>query len=170
MSATKQDTLTVTQLKAAVRYESESGKFFRVGNRTRSPHGRVLGNKTSNGYLHISVNGKKYAAHRLAWLYAHGEWPNGDIDHIDGDRANNSLSNLRVVSRSTNLENLRVAKTHNASTGLLGAYPYGTSGKLFIAKIQVRGRTVRVGLFSTAQDAHEAYVRAKRELHGGCTI
>lgn len=106
-------------------------------------------------------------AHRLAWLYVYGEWPNGDIDHIDGDRLNNRIANLRDVSRRVNLENQRRPKACNKS-GFLGVKTF--RDQRFQARIQVRGVQLHLGTFDTPHEAHAAYVAAKRNLHQGCTL
>ena len=135
------------------------------------PHrkiGAVVGTKKDNGYLHFSVEGKKYGAHRIAWLYFYGEMPKGDIDHIDGNRTNNSINNLRCVDRSTNLENMRQAKSHNKSTGLIGSYKINDCS--FASRIQVKGKDIYLGVFRTAEEANAAYIKAKRVMHSGNTI
>jgi hypothetical protein len=155
--------LTAERLREVVSYNQETGVFMRRSN------GAVAGTRKDNGYLHFCVDTKKYGAHRLAWLYVRGEWPIGDIDHIDGNRANNAIKNLRDVDRSTNLENQRQAKSHNKSTGVLGAYLHKQTGK-FMSRIQVRGKGKYLGLFDTVEEAHHAYVEAKRQLHEGNTL
>ena len=80
----------------------------------------------SYGYIRIKVSGKSYFAHRLAWLYMTGQWPNKQIDHIDHDRANNSWRNLRAVTRIENARNRRINK--NNSTGVCGVYQVKTGG------------------------------------------
>jgi len=122
----------------------------------------------SNGYKRIGVCGKRVGAHRLIWALLFKQWPEGDIDHKNGIRTDNRLVNLRHVDRSTNLENTRSAKSNNKSTGLLGAYKSG-HGR-FSSRIQVKGEDIYLGVFSTAEEAHAAYIKAKREFHAGATI
>lgn len=155
--------LTADELRAAFSYCSETGLFVRLST------GRRAGTRKGNGYLHFDVNGRKYGAHRLAWLYVTGEWPAGDIDHIDGVRDNNRFSNLRDVSRTINLQNLRGAKSHNKSTGLLGSYFHKQTGR-YTSRIRVNGKDRHLGMFATAQEAHAAYLAAKRSDHPGSML
>lgn len=118
-------------------------------------------------YWRITVMRKRYGAHRLAWFYVHGQWPIGEIDHINGNGLDNRITNLREVSRTENAQNIRKARADSKS-GLLGV----TSGKGrgFAATIRVNGILHWLGLYPTAEEAHAAYVTAKRQLHAGCTI
>jgi hypothetical protein len=96
----------------------------------------------------------------------HGAWPDGCIDHINGQKADNRISNLRKVTHAVNMQNQhRAART--SKTGLLGVSPNKTR---FVANINVDGRRVYLGSFATAHDAHSAYLSAKRELHAGCVL
>lgn len=102
-------------------------------------------------------------AHRLAWLYMTGEWPRQEIDHIDGDRANNKWLNLRDVDHATNMQNRRVAQSNNVG-GFLGVSRRAES--IHIAYVG----TKYIGSFRTPEEAHAAYVQRKRAAHDGCTI
>lgn len=121
------------------------------------------------GYRLIGLFGKTYRANRLAWAYIHGRWPAGVIDHVNGIRTDNRISNLRDVSKSVNGQNQRTATRKNRSTGLLGA-TFDKRKKKFRADINVNGKARHVGYFATAEAAHLAYLDAKRRLHEGCTI
>lgn len=157
----------VEKLREVFSYDAETGILTwrdRVGNVAA---GSVAGRITNKGYIQIGVCGKRYMAHRLAWAYVHGYWPNGDIDHIDGDRLNNRIANLRDVSRAVNSQNERRARSSNKSCGLLGV---SASLSKWRALIRVDGKKLYIGTFDTPKAAHEAYLSAKRELHEGCTI
>jgi hypothetical protein len=95
-----------------------------------------------------------------------GRWPNGVVDHINGDTSDNQWSNLRDVTHSVNCQNQRRAKRSNAS-GLLGVSFFDGKPR---ASISVDGRPIHLGTFDTPEAAHQAYVEAKRKLHAGCTI
>jgi hypothetical protein len=97
----------------------------------------------------------------LIWLYAHGEWPKNDIDHINGNPNDNRLQNLRDVTTAENIQNQVAAHTRN-KTGLLGVSKRKHG---FIARICVRGVIMHLGTFDTAKEAETAYLAVKRERH-----
>ena len=122
--------------------------------------GKMVGVRPNDrGYATISFNGKTCRAHRVAWFYMSGEWPTGDIDHIDGDKLNNRWSNLRDVDHLTNTQNRRVV---HSKTGYLGVQPHRGG---FRATIKAFGKTINLGTQSTAELASATYVEAKRQLH-----
>lgn len=149
-------------------YSPETGEFTWVerGGGKANPGARA-GCKTKAHYRILSVGNVLYMEHRLAWLYAYGEWPDDDIDHINGVRDDNRLCNLRRADRSSNMENIRVARRDNR-TGLLGAR-LRPDGKFF-ACIKTRGLHRHLGSFDTAEEAHNAYIAAKRIHHRGNTL
>ena len=117
-------------------------------------------------YRRIEIDGRAYLAHRLAWLVANGEWPAADIDHRDGRGLNNGGENLRDVTRTVNSQNRRAANK-NSGCGFLGV---SRNGKGWAGRIWVPPKLIHLGTFDTPQQAHSAYVEAKRRLHPGCTI
>lgn len=127
--------------------------------------GDVAGGPDRNGHIRIYIDGRIYAAHRLAWLYMHGVWPAGDVDHKDGCPANNKFSNLRDVSKAINQQNQRRPHSHG-TTGFLGVTFHKAKGK-FQAQIGTKGKHLYLGLFHTAELAHAAYLNAKRRIHEG---
>jgi hypothetical protein len=160
--------LTAERVRSALFYEPETGSFtWLVSTSNRVKVGAVAGNISPFGYLYISLDGHRYKAHRLAFLYMHGVWPTNHIDHLDGNPANNRIENLRDVSHSVNMQNIRKAKSSNKSTGMLGSYRIG---KRFQAKIVIDGKVRHIGMFDTPELAHAAYLAAKRLHHHGCTI
>lgn len=130
--------------------------------------GRIAGSTDVHGYREIGVDNRAFKAHRLAWLWVTGDWPCGDIDHLDGNRLNNQFSNLRDVARRVNCENRRSVRS-DSGTGLLGVH-FHKASQLFHACIKAQGTKHSLGYFKTAEAAHAAYVNAKRQLHEGCTI
>lgn len=162
--------LTAERVRELLIYDPESGVFhWRVHMSKRVRAGSVAGSPGGvRGYLRISFDGKTHYAHRLAVLYMTGVAPDGEVDHRDGCPSNNRWANLRTADRSSNAQNLRRA-TARSSTGLLGASFDAERGQ-FIAQIQRRGKRKTLGRFDTAQEAHDAYLAAKREIHEGCTI
>lgn len=118
--------------------------------------------------MRVTIDRKQYSLHRLAWFYANGEWPPAEVDHINGNRSDNRLVNLRLASRSINMQNRRTARSDNVS-GIIGAHYHARSGR-WTSKIQVCGQTHYLGCFATPGEASAAYVTAKRKLHQGCTL
>jgi len=158
--------LTQSDLKNRLSYDPNTGLFlwkYSPGGKAKT--GSVAGSK-KHGYVLITVRQRKYSAHRLAWLYMNGSFPNGEIDHIDGIRDNNAIINLRDVTRSVNTQNIKSNKKGN-KLGLLGVNSHGRN---FKAQIQANGKKIHIGCFKTAIDAHNAYLKAKRELHQGNTL
>lgn len=157
--------LTQERLKELLSYDPESGIFRWTTENKNGLQFQPAGFVNSYGYVHIWISGKRHLAHRLAWLYVFGEFPVGVIDHINRNKADNRLCNLREVSQRENLENVVKARRNNKS-GLLGAY-FDTCKGRWVARITVKGRKVRLGYFGSAEDAHSAYMAAKRKLHEG---
>ena len=161
--------LTQAQLKEVIYYDQETGLFTykaRLAHRVRV--GEVAGYiSNQSGYRIITVFSKRYMAHRLAFLYMTGKFPDDLVDHINGDRRDNSWKNLRPASRAENAENMRGAMK-DSKTKLLGASPH-PDGR-YQAKICVRNKQHHLGLFDTPEEAHAAYLNAKREIHKFCTI
>lgn len=157
--------LTHKKLCELLSYDPETGIFVW---KSGAFLGRIAGSRTSDGYLRIGVLRVRYKAHRLAWFYCHKSWPLHDIDHIDGVRTNNAISNLRDVKHSSNAQNKRVAQINN-STGMLGV-SFSRKEKKFRARILVKGKRICLGFYPSPEDAHAAYLQAKRIHHEGCTI
>jgi hypothetical protein len=100
-------------------------------------------------------------AHRAAWCLYHGEWPAGVIDHINGDKTDNRIENLRCVTPSINSRNMKKFK-HNTS-GIAGVCWHKASNK-WRAIVTVGGRQKSLGVFSDKDDAAKAVARSRREL------
>ena len=158
-----------TRLRALVNYCPETGVFtWRQQLRKNTEIGSIATKPNGHGYLHIRLERRPIFAHRLAWLYVYGVWPSDTIDHINGDKADNRIINLRNVSPQINAQNRR-RPIRSTSSGLIGA-TWVPKLKRWKAQITIEGVTQYLGLFATAQEAHEAYVSVKRQVHEGCTI
>lgn len=161
--------ITAERLRERLDYNSGTGVFtWKVRGSARAGPGEVAGTVDSRGYLVIGVDGKQRSAHRLAWLYFYGVWPERQIDHKDGDRLNNSIANLRDIAGALNRQNQRNPRSNNTS-GFLGVSPCKKTGR-WLAHIGIDGRSRYVGRYDTREEAHEAYLEAKRRLHPACTI
>lgn len=156
------ETVTQQRLRELLWYCPATGIFEWKRSAKGRKMGRPAGCKSAVGYIVIRIDGVLYQAHRLAFLYIYGRWPNGDIDHKDGVRTNNALDNIRECSRSTNLHNRMVGK---GRSGLIGASWCEQAGR-WHARIQEGGRQRHIGTFPTAELAHAAYMEARRAAHG----
>ncbi len=160
--------LTQTRLRETLRYNRKTGVFTWRASRPGLRIGDTAGCLRPDGYLVIRVDGFLYRANRLAWLYVHGRWPTADAEHRNGVRHENRIRNLREATRSQNLQNLRRAKANNKS-GMLGVCLHQQSGK-WRATIKADGKQRHLGLFTDKDEAHAAYLAAKRELHPFSTL
>jgi len=160
--------LTAERLRELLDYDPETGIFINRISRGKAKNGCQAGSRHHDGYRQICIDGRVYGEHRLAWIYVYSVTPLNDIDHIDGNRSNNAISNLRDVSRSQNLQNQRVCRSDNKS-GFLGV-SWNQETELWYARIQINKIQKGLGYFKTPEDAHLAYLNAKREIHSTCTI
>lgn len=153
--------LSQSRLKSLLHYDPDTGVFIRrISTSSRVKPGDIDGSKNGDGYILIMVDSKRHLAHRLAWLYMHGVWPTDQIDHINGDRADNRRCNLREATRAENAQNT-IARPNN-KVGYLGVTKDRSKYK---AQIGVDGAIINIGLFATPEQAHQAYLAAKAKLH-----
>jgi hypothetical protein len=146
--------VTQARLKELFDYNPETGLFTRNISHTNSVKvGDIAGCKGKRGYWDIRVDGKNLKAHRLAWLYMYGELPEEFIDHIDHNKINNRISNLRCASRTENQRNLGM-RSDNTS-GITGVTWHSQRGK-WLAQIWVNGKKVHLGVFLSIDDAARA--------------
>lgn len=146
--------LTAERARAALHYCPETGRFERKEVRRGMGIHRV-GYAEPGKYTQIRVDRTSYLAHRLAWLITHGEWPLADIDHINGDKQDNRIANLRLASRSENMANTSC----RSKVGLKGVVKIRNR---YRAQITVNRKPVYLGLFDNPMDAHAAYVSAAK--------
>lgn len=161
--------LTQNRIQELLNYDQETGVFTR----RETPQwgvkeGSPVKVKMYQGYPHLRIDRHYYSAHRIAWLFVTGSLPESQIDHIDGNPENNSLANLREATSSQNQQNRRAAQA-NSKTGLLGAHCTRMAGK-WKSALTVAGKTFQLGTFDSPEEAHLAYVEAKRTHHEFCTI
>lgn len=162
MSTLQVAPLNQSRLKELLRYIPESGLFLWIRppkNHTRLQEYAAGG--IASGYVMIKIDGRKYKAHRLAWLYMHGAWPQGDLDHINGCPLDNRMANLRIATNAQNQANRM--RDHNK------AIPKGVRrlpGGRYQARITVKHRQIVLGTFNTPSAAEQAYIQAAQHHYG----
>ena len=143
--------LSHKQLKELLHYESETGLFFWKVSRTSSIKvGDIAGSYVSNGYILINIGRTRYRAHRLAWFYVYGEWPNNQLDHKNQDKSDNRLLNLRECDHSLNSKNMPM-RSDNKS-GVTGVCWHKQNEK-WSTEIKVNSKKIFLGCFNDIKDA-----------------
>ena len=145
--------ITPNRLKELLNYDNELGVFTWIkptSNIVKA--GQLAGTPHSMGYTTIKLDRYLYLAHRLAWFYVHGSWPN-EIDHIAHNKTNNKISNLRDTSHSDNMKNQKIRNTN--TSGINGVYWDASRGK-WASSIHVKNRNIHLGRFVDIEDAKKA--------------
>ena len=152
------------EMMSVLRYVPETGEFFWTAAVKRNIKvGAEAGRINSYGYRQIGYRGKRYLAHRLAWLFSYGKWPEKFVDHINGLKDDNRLDNLRAADIFENQFNSSPRK--NSTSGYKGVSYAKATGK-WQAQMEVRRKVIYLGQFETPEMAHDAYVRASKMHHG----
>lgn len=155
------------RLQEILHYDPLTGIFtWSMSPNNRIHIGTLAGTWTRKGYLHIGLDNRIYRAHRLAWLYTHGRFPLGVIDHINGNPRDNRLVNLREVRHAENMQNQHRPR-RGSNSGIIGVFQ---EGKRWRARIGIAGKQYGLGTYDTPEQAREAYINGKRKLHPGCVI
>lgn len=166
--------ITQERLKQLVSYDAESGLFVWLprpeSKKWTTRHaGKIAGTKDKLGRICLCIFNKKHFAHRLAWLYMTGSFPIDQTDHRDGDPSNNRFANLREATQTQNQHNTKTHGGRKRKYGTLkGAY-FSTDlrkTKSWYSQIQVDGKRICLGTFSTEAEAHAAYVVAAKQHCG----
>jgi len=156
------DNVTHERLLEVIQYNPEDGTFFRktrVGGMKPGEHAGCIRN---HGYRAIDVDGKRYLAHRLAWFYVHKKWPDHFIDHINMDRLDNRIANLREATKAENSRNVK--KQSNNTSGYKGV-TWSSGNKMWMAQIVSNGKRV-VKYFHCPKQAHHCYKQLAAQMHG----
>jgi hypothetical protein len=159
-SDVKKQIPTQDRLKEVLYYDESTGIFVWKIHRGRVTTGTVAG-AYRLGYIGIRVDGILYPAHRLAWLYVYGEWPEDEIDHIDLQRKNNRIINLR---KATHQQNMRNTPLRSHSTTRLKGVRFDRNA--YVAYITVNGKWNYLGRFGNPEDAHACYIAAAKDAFG----
>lgn len=155
--------IDVERVRALFDYDRQTGTFrWKVRLGTARP-GSLAGCKSGCGYTQIGIDGTYYLAHRMAWALENGDDPSAYIDHINGDRRDNRIANLRLTSIAQNAQNQRRPQAGNKS-GFLGV-EYDRRRAKYRSSIQTEDGRMFLGYFETAEAASEAYLTKKREVH-----
>lgn len=145
-------TLTAEVLRLQFTYNAETGELFRRGETEQS--GRIA----TKGYRQICILGKRHMAHRLAWLYVYGEWPSNHLDHINQNKDDNRIENLREVTVKQNAENVTVwLKNRNGRRGV----SWVKKSNRWQADIKHNGKTIHLGVYESLLDAVAARIRGE---------
>lgn len=144
-------------------YDPCSGVFiWKKTINSRAIKGRRAGRLWNKQYRRISINGVEYQEHRLAWFYVKGHWPKYEIDHINRDKSDNRIENLRDVVRSVNQQNKGITK---ANTSGVPGVSWLKREEKWSARISVHGERIWLGRFHDIKDAEIAYKTAKSIFH-----
>ena len=144
-------------------YDPESGELRWKKRRGSAKAGKLITCTNTEGYVVFGLSGKQYRAHRIGWLLHHGDWPAGDIDHIDLDKTNNRIANLRECNDEQNQWN---TKREAGASRYKGVDWHAKTGR-WRARIRVgSGKRVELGYFATQELAAEAYAAAAEKYHG----
>ena len=155
---------SVEYLRSVLEYDADTGIFTWLVKPAQCVHvGDIAGTLDSRGYRQIRLNGKKELAHRIAWAMAYGEWPTHCIDHVNHDKADNRLSNLRAATASQNRYNM--PKYKNNTSGIKGVSFNRKAGK-WRAFISADGVKKYLGEYHTKEAAASARASAAQLLHG----
>lgn len=154
--------LTQAQLVHVLDYCSETGVFkWCIKPSIRTNAGDVAGSVTARGYVNISISAKLYRAHRLAWLYVYGSWPDGVVDHINGNPSDNRIANLRVTEQKRNSENQRLHA--NNKSGFRGVH-WHKKQQQWVAMVGHNWKRIHIGSFNDLAEAVAAVKLARDKL------
>lgn len=155
--------LTHEELLELLSYDENTGLFQWIGSKQEEVLGSSAGSLVKGGYISITINGKAYRAHRLAWFYKYKVWPIGGLDHINRIRSENWIKNLREASAQQNAFNSSVRS--DSLTGVRGVR-FNLNKTKYVALIRVNKRSIHLGTFINLEDASSAYRSACKKHFG----
>lgn len=155
--------MNIGDLKRQLRYDPNEGHLYWIEPRKGRQRHRPAGTVTSSGYIGVMVGPKRYYAHRLCWAIAHGSWPIDQIDHVNGNKADNRLANLREASNAQNGKNLKLSSAN--TSGVTGVVFCKETGR-WRSIIKVDGKTIHLGRWPTIEQATKAR-REAEAVHFG---
>lgn len=148
--------ISQARLKELLSYDPETGEFIWLKNEQKA------GSLLPHGYVRIVIEGKKYYSHRLAWLFVYGCMPENSLDHIDGNKANNRIANLRLATQTENAQNQWARK--NNSSGCVGV-SFDAKAKKWSAYITLSRKKFGLGNYHSLSDAVAARKNAEKQYH-----
>ena len=155
--------IDLTGIESFLSYDKETGEFVWLkANSSRIKVGAKAGSLAVSGYFEICYKKQRVLAHRLAWFFVYGSLPDGVIDHINGQRTDNRIVNLRCVNQIENTHNTH-KPTRLSKSGIRGVYKNYVGS--WIAQITAHGQKIHLGSFQTAEEAEKVYLGAKSRLH-----
>jgi hypothetical protein len=150
--------ITQERLKQLLHYDPDTGVFTRIQSNRADRLGKQPGSRNTKGHVQIRLDGTLYVAHRLAWLYTNGEFPVNQLDHIDGDKTNNKIANLREATNKQNQENVPLQV--NNTSGYRGV-SFDKRLKKFRAYVCHNRQQITLGFFVTSELAAAAAKNAR---------
>ena len=155
---------TSDKIRSMLFYAEDTGVFtWRVDRQGGTKAGDIAGQLNPNGRVYIGAIGRRFLRSHLAWCYVHGRIPTHEIDHIDGNPANDAIANLRHVSHKTNAQNrVRANRRVSGRSSTYLGVSWKTDRQKWVANISSDSHTKHLGYFESEQDAHAAYVQAKQ--------
>lgn len=156
--------LAASRLRELFEYRPETGEFVRLVTRSATARaGQKAGCLRPEGYMTIMIDRVPYQSHRLAWLYVTGDWPPADLDHINGNRSDNRIANLRPASRSQNNANAKLRSDNKSGSK---GVSWDAGRNRWHAQIRAHGKQHHLGRFHSKEEAQAAYATAAKRMFG----
>jgi hypothetical protein len=149
--------ITQQELKLKLSYNKDNGTFLNI------KKSNIVGSNSKQGYLIAKVNGKNYYLHRLAWLYIYGYFPKNCIDHINGNKSDNRLSNLREATLSQNNCNQNISSKN--TSGIKGVC-WDKNNNKWKVSLAINGKSKHIGLYKDLEIAKKAMIESRLKYHG----